>query len=68
MKKLPSSLFIHDIDVNRNDIEENIRIKKILAKEFEIKNLGSIRCFLGIKVARSDKGIFLSNRKYVPIF
>ena len=36
-----------------------------LSKEFEIKNLGQLKYFLDIVVARSPKGIILSQRKYV---
>ena len=37
----------------------------MLSKDFEIKDLGKLRCFLGIEVARLKKGIFLSQIKYV---
>ncbi|RVW15527.1 Retrovirus-related Pol polyprotein from transposon TNT 1-94 [Vitis vinifera] len=45
--------------------EEPSGMKKHLAKEFEIKNLDYLRCFLDMEVARSKKGIFFSQRKYV---
>ena len=40
-------------------------MKKFLAKEFEIKDLGYLRYFLGIGVAQSKKSIFVSQQKYV---
>jgi len=48
------------------DDEEKIeRLQEQLSTEFEMKNLGVLKYFLGIKVARSRRGIFLSQRKYV---
>jgi len=36
-----------------------------LATKFEMKDLGQLKYFLGIEVARSKHGIFLSLRKYM---
>ncbi|KAJ7969147.1 Retrovirus-related Pol polyprotein from transposon TNT 1-94 [Quillaja saponaria] len=41
------------------------KLKSHLAKKFEIKDLGKLCYFLGIEVAHSDRGIFLSQRQYV---
>lgn len=57
-------IYADDIVLTGND-EEIQRLKKYLASEFEIKDLGSLKYFLGIVVVRSRHGIFLSQRKYV---
>lgn len=38
---------------------------KLLAQEFEIKDLGRLQYFMQIGVARSKRGIFISERKYI---
>ena len=51
--------------MTRNDLEEREALKQCLVKEFEIKELGRLKYFLGIDVAHSKKGIFVSQQMYV---
>ena len=57
-------VYVDDIIVTGNDPEEKVALQDHLAQEFEMKDLGSLKYFLGIEVSRSKKGIFLSQRKY----
>lgn len=41
-------MYVDDIIVTRNNIEKRVRIKKMMAKEFEVKELGILRYFLGM--------------------
>src|SRR5436190_22540515 len=58
-------VYVDDIVLTGDDTEEISSLKQKLAKEFEIKNLGALKYFLGIEVARSPYGLFLSQQKYV---
>jgi hypothetical protein len=55
-----SIVYVGDIVVTGNDIVEIGKLKTYLAKEFEIKDLRTLRYFLGIEVARSKGEIFVS--------
>ena len=48
-----------------NDEREKHDVKQRLAKEFEIKELRKLKYFLGVEVAYSTQGIFISQQKYV---
>ena len=58
------SVYVDDIVITGDDLEEIKRLKQTLSSEFEVMDLGSLRYFLGMEVARSEKGISVSQRKY----
>ncbi|KAL4592837.1 hypothetical protein LXL04_005843 [Taraxacum kok-saghyz] len=39
-------------------------LKKALSDQFKLKDLGNLRHFLGLEIARSKSGIFISQRQY----
>lgn len=58
-------VYVDDFIVTGNDRDEIRKLKEMLAKEFEIKDLGILGYLVGIEVARLSKGIFVSQTKYV---
>ena len=60
--------YVDDIVIIGDDVEEIKCLKENLGKAFELKNLGPLRYFLGIKIARSPKGIVLSQRNMSLIY
>lgn len=58
-------IYVDDMVVTGNDPEDMSNLKSCLYSEFDMKDLGGLKYFLGIEVIRSEKGIFLSRRKYV---
>jgi hypothetical protein len=58
-------IYVDDMIITGDDMEEISRLQEQLATEFEMKNLGGLKYFLGIEVARTKQGISLSQRRYV---
>ena len=50
-------IYVDDMIITGDDKKETEQLKRKLIKEFEMKNLGSLKYFLGIEVLRSKKGI-----------
>ena len=61
-------VYVDDIIVTDDDIKEIKSVKDLLAKEFVIKDLGNLRYFLGMEIARSKHGLTISQRKNVLDF
>nr|KYP55256.1 hypothetical protein KK1_001462 [Cajanus cajan] len=58
-------VYVDDIIVIGDDKKEQQVLSQCLAMELEIKTLGRLKYFLGIEVAHSKKGIFISQQKHV---
>lgn len=58
-------VYVDDIVLTGDDIAELERLKKKLAATFDIKDLGTLKYFLGMEFSRSKKGIFVNQRKYI---
>ena len=58
-------MFIDDIIVTGDDYGEMEQLKGFLAEEYKLKDLGTLKHFLGMEVARSRIDIVVSQRKYI---
>ena len=56
-------VYVDDIILIGDNVSELERLKNILTKEFEVNDLGQMKYFLGMVVARTKKGISVSQRK-----
>ncbi|TXG66151.1 hypothetical protein EZV62_007426 [Acer yangbiense] len=57
-------VYVDDIILASKDKKAMDCLKDSLNKRFKLKDLGDLRFFLGLEVARSAKGIFVSQRSY----
>lgn len=57
-------VYVDDIILTGDDEAKLSTLKKELASAFQIKDLGTLKYFLGMEMARFKKGIFVNQRKY----
>ena len=57
-------IYVDDFIIAGNDLSTIQRFKNYLHECFHMKDLGKLKYFLGIEVARYSDGIFISQRKY----
>ena len=57
-------VYVDDVILAGNSLQDIIETKQFLASHFKLKDMGQLRYFLGIEVARSKQGIVLCQRKY----
>ncbi|KAL0561798.1 hypothetical protein IC582_002241 [Cucumis melo] len=57
-------VYVDDIIISGNNNQKLKEVKEMLKRKFDIKDLGKLSYFLGIEIAHSTKGLFLSQRKY----
>ncbi|KAL7585442.1 uncharacterized mitochondrial protein AtMg00810-like [Lactuca sativa] len=58
-------VYVDDMVVTGDDPKEMSNLQTTLATEFDLKDLGHLKYFLGIEVARLKAGISMCQRKYV---
>nr|GEW23667.1 ribonuclease H-like domain-containing protein [Tanacetum cinerariifolium] len=57
-------VYVDDIVVTENSVNEIENFKQFLKSKFQIKDLGKLKYFLGIEVLDNKDSIYLSQRKY----
>ncbi|EOY26809.1 Cysteine-rich RLK (RECEPTOR-like protein kinase) 8 [Theobroma cacao] len=57
-------LYVDDILVGSYSKQAADAMKLFLSSHFKLKDLGTVKYFLGLEIARSPKGISISQRKY----
>ncbi|XP_024171541.1 uncharacterized mitochondrial protein AtMg00810-like [Rosa chinensis] len=60
-------LYVDDMIITGNDEKAIGDLKKFLNSCFKIKDLGPLKYFLGLEVARSKAGITICQRKYTLV-
>ncbi|XP_035842124.1 uncharacterized protein LOC110922450 [Helianthus annuus] len=57
-------VYVDDIVLAGNDVNEMGKVKKLLSDSFKIKDLGKLKYFLGIEVLYDKDDVCLNQRKY----
>ncbi|MCO5559833.1 hypothetical protein L7F22_013437 [Adiantum nelumboides] len=57
-------IYVDDLIIGGDNEGEIMHVKSRLKKEFDMKDLGELRYFLGIEIIHTNEGIWLSQRQY----
>ncbi|XP_057755675.1 uncharacterized mitochondrial protein AtMg00810-like [Arachis stenosperma] len=57
-------VYVDNLILAGNDLGEINAVKTVLDDRFKIKDIGDLKFFIGMEVARSKEGILLNQRKY----
>lgn len=57
-------VYVDDLVITGNNLNVITTTKEMLASQFHMKDMGELSYFLGIEADITQKGIFLSQRKY----
>lgn len=57
-------VYVDDIIIGGKDLRAIDNIKEQLQANFKIRDLGKLKYFLGLEIARTSQGIHVSQRKY----
>ncbi|KAL7589589.1 uncharacterized mitochondrial protein AtMg00810-like [Lactuca sativa] len=57
-------VYVDDIVITGASVEGLHALKQSLSQQFKLKDLGNLKLFLGLEIARSKNCIFISQRKY----
>ena len=58
-------IYVDDLIIGGDSLDAIQDVKALLQRQFNMKDLGELRYFLGIEIVRSLEGIWLSQRQYV---
>ena len=58
-------LYVDDLLVTGNSLENLSKFKELMMKEFEMSDLGKLSYFLGMEFQMSKQGMVLHQKKYV---
>ncbi|XP_042423573.1 uncharacterized mitochondrial protein AtMg00810-like [Zingiber officinale] len=57
-------VYVDDLVITGDDGSEILQTKENLSVQFQMKELGQLKHFLGLEIDRTQKGIFLCQQKY----
>ena len=58
-------LYVDDMVISGDDTDTILSLKQRLQQEFQMKDLGHLRYFLGLEVAYARRGYLVSQQKYI---